>query len=332
MHLWFRRLAILGAVLAYTAVVVGAYVRLTDAGLGCPDWPGCYGHLAPAAAAADVPGQAKYARPFDYGRALREMQHRYLASSLGTTIVALVLIAVLNRRDPNQPKRLPAVLLALVALQGALGRLTVTGLVNPSIVTLHLAGGLATLAVLTWLALPRPGAAQLSSLRPWAAVAGIVLAAQIVLGGWTSSNYAGPSCPDFPTCQGRLWPDADFAQGFNLWPGLGPDYQGGRLPGAARVAIQISHRAGAVAAGAALALLVAAVLRRGRGPIRTLAALLGVTVILQWLIGMNLIWRGFPLALGTAHNAGAALLVVLMLALARQLWPGAPAPQPIRAC
>jgi len=303
-------------------VVVGAWVRLTDAGLGCPDWPGCYGHLRPAAAAADVPGQAQYARPFDYGRALREMRHRYLASTLGTTIVALVVIAFLNRRDPNQPKRLPAVLLALVALQGALGRLTVTGLVNPSIVTLHLAGGLATLGVLTWLALPRPRVAPLS-LRPWTAVAGMLLAAQILLGGWTSSNYAGPACPDFPTCQGRLWPEADFAQGFNLWPGLGPDYQGGRLPGAARVAIQISHRAGAVAVGAALLLLAAAAVRRGRGRIRALGVGLAAAAILQWLIGMNLIWQGFPLALGTAHSAGAALLVVLMLALWRELSPGA---------
>jgi heme a synthase len=324
--LWFRRLAIVGAFLAYAAVVVGAYVRLTDAGLGCPDWPGCYGHLQPSTAAADLAGQAQYGRTFDYGRALREMQHRYLASTLGATIVALVLIAVLNRRDPQQPKRLPAVLLALVALQGALGRLTVTGLVNPSIVTLHLAGGLATLGVLTWLALPRARFGQSASLRPWATLAATVLVAQILLGGWTSSNYAGPSCPDFPTCQGKLWPQADFAQGFNLWPGLGPDYQGGRLPGPARVAIQISHRAGAIAAGAALLGLAAILIRRGRGAIRALAATLAAAVVLQWVIGMNLIWQGFPLALGTAHNAGAALLVVLMLALLRQLWPGEPAP------
>jgi cytochrome c oxidase assembly protein subunit 15 len=325
--LWFRRLAILGAALAYTAVVVGAYVRLTDAGLGCPDWPGCYGHLRPAAAAVDVSGQAKYARPFEYGRALREMQHRYLASTLGTTIVALVLIAVLNRRDPDQPKRLPAALLVLVALQGALGRLTVTGLVNPSIVTLHLAGGLATLGVLVWLALPRPRLPQAPGLRPWAVAAGVLLVAQILLGGWTSSNYAGPACPDFPTCQGRIWPDADFPQGFNLWPGLGPDYQGGRLPGPARVAIQISHRAGAVAAGAALLLLAAGAIRRRRGPIRALGLALAAAVVLQWLIGMNLIWQGFPLALGTAHNATAALLLVLTLALWRQMWPGESAPR-----
>jgi len=320
MRIWFRKLAVLGALLAFTAVVIGAWVRLTDAGLGCPDWPGCYGHLRPAAAAADVGAQANYARPFDYGRALREMQHRYLATALGTTIVALVLIALLNRRDPEQPKRLPLVLLALVALQGALGRLTVTGLVNPSIVTLHLAGGLATLATLTWLALPRPGTSQLTRLRPLAALAGILLVAQILLGGWTSSNYAGPSCPDFPTCQGKLLPDADFAQGFDLWPGLGPDYQGGRLPSQARVAIQISHRLGAVLAGIALLALAASVVRRGRGSTRALGAALAASVIVQWLIGMNLIWQGFPLVLGTAHNAGAATLVVLSLALLRRLW------------
>src|SRR5579864_6048740 len=147
---WMRRLAILGVLLCFAVVVLGAWVRLTAAGLGCPDWPGCYGHLNPAGAAADVASIAElsHGRGFDYGKALREMQHRYLATTLGLLIVAVLTLAFVNRRDPEQPRRLPVLLFLLVCSQGLLGRLTVTKLVNPSIVTLHLAGGLATLAIL----------------------------------------------------------------------------------------------------------------------------------------------------------------------------------------
>ncbi len=328
---WFRRAALLGAVLAAIGVLVGAWVRLTDAGLGCPDWPGCYGHVHPAQVAAQVASaNASYpSRPFDYQKAMHEMVHRYIATTLGLVIIGLAAFAFWNRRDPAQPRVLPWVALGVVCLQGALGAFTVTLLVVPLIVTLHLIGGLTTMALLWWLALAparRDVKAAERPVRRLALAALAVLTLQIVLGGWTSTNYAAVACPDFPTCQGSYLPRADFKDAFVVWRGLGIDYEGGVLAAPARTAIHYVHRLGAVLAAALLIALAVTAWRRAqtRG-VRLAAVAVGVAVLVQWLIGMNLIWQGFPLALGTAHNAGAALLLVATLALVRQLWPAGPA-------
>ena len=229
---------------------------------------------------------------------------------------------------------LPFVLLVVVGLQGLLGALTVTKLVAPPIVTLHLAGGLTTLSLLWWLSLTpesRPARAAERSVRPFAAAALAVLALQILLGGWTSTNYAATACPDFPTCQGSLHPAADFGSGFVLWRGLGQDYEGGVLSPAARVAIHWTHRLGAIVAGLTLLGLALLALRRGQsGRLKIAAVAVIGAVTLQWLIGMNLIWQGFPLWLGTAHNAGAALLLLAALALLRYLTPASQTPQMAR--
>jgi cytochrome c oxidase assembly protein subunit 15 len=322
----FRRLARVAALFAAVVVVVGAWVRLTQAGLGCPDWPGCYGHVHPASVVDQaVQAGAAYGRAFNYEKALHEMLHRYIASTLGVMIVVLAALSVWNRRNPDQPRVLPWIVLGLVLVQGALGAFTVTLLVIPLIVTLHLAGGLTTMALLYWMSLA-PEARQADdsdrSLRRFAAVILGVTILQVLLGGWTSTNYAAPACPDFPTCQGTVLPHADYSQAFVLWRGLGVDYEGGVLSTPARTAIHLTHRAGAIVVGASVLLLSFFAFRGGRTARVRLAALaVGAAVLLQWLIGMNLIWRGFPLWLGTAHNAGAVLLLLSILTLLRTLWP-----------
>jgi heme a synthase len=316
---WFRRLAFAGALLAAAVVVLGAWVRLTDAGLGCPDWPGCYGHIYPNAGHADP--QAG----FQLGKALHEMIHRYFAGTLVLVITTLLVWAVRYRKDRGQPLIPPVLLFVVVCLQGALGALTVTLLLKPLIVTAHLLGGLTTLGLLCWLSL-HPERLQLSAreaaLRKYAVVGLAALIVQIALGGWTSSNYAAVACPDFPTCQHSWWPRMDFRDAFVLWRGLGVDYEGGVLANPARVAIHVTHRLGALIAGSiliGLGILVAA-----SADSRRLAAaggLLVLAVLLQISLGVATVHWGVPLAGATLHNAGAAFLVVSMVRLLRALWP-----------
>jgi cytochrome c oxidase assembly protein subunit 15 len=310
--LWFRRIALAGAVLAASVVVLGAWVRLTDAGLGCPDWPGCYGHWYP---------QTQH----EFGKALREMIHRYAATTLGLIITTLLAWAIVNRKDRDQPRVPVAALFVVVCLQGLLGAKTVTLLLTPLIVTAHLLGGLTTLGLLWWLALP-PGRRDLSDretgLRAFAICGFVVLVLQIALGGWTSTNYAAVACPDLPTCQGRWWPPMNFRDAFMLWRGPGIDYEGGVLANPARVAIHFTHRMGAAVAGSVLICLgIVTLLRAHRGRLRRAGALLALAVVLQISIGIATVHWGFPLPLATLHNAGAALLVIAMVTLLRALWP-----------
>jgi cytochrome c oxidase assembly protein subunit 15 len=313
---WFRRAALAATLLCAIVVVVGAWVRLTNAGLGCPDWPGCYGHIHPSQAAerlAEI-NAAHPDRPFEYQKAINEMVHRYIVGALGLLVIGLAVLSVVNRRDPAQPRVLPWLLVALLAVQALLGMWTVTLLLKPLIVTLHLLGGLTTLALLWWLAL-RPARREAKAaerpLRRLAILGILVPISQIALGGWTSTNYSAAACPDFPTCQGSFWPPMDFRNAFILWRGLGIDYEGGVLDAPARVAIHYSHRIGAVATAIVLAFVGAGALRRGHSRATRFAAVaVAVAVVLQLAIGMNLILRGWPLWLGTAHNAGAALLVL----------------------
>jgi len=325
--LWFRRVAAMAALLCAIVVVVGAWVRLTNAGLGCPDWPGCYGQAHPAQLverAAEI-NAANPERPFDYQKALNEMVHRYIVGALALLVLALAALSVSNRRDPVQPRVLPWVIVVLLVLQALLGMWTVTLLLKPLIVTLHLLGGLSTLALLWWLALP-PERRELKAaerpVRRLAIAATAVVLAQVSLGGWTSTNYAAAACADFPTCHGSWWPDMDFRNAFVLWRGLGIDYEGGVLDAPARVAIHYTHRLGAYLTALVVLLLVMGAWRRGQ-TVATRAAATAVAIALgmQIAIGMNLIWKGWPLWLGTAHNAGAVLVVLTMVALLRYLSP-----------
>jgi heme a synthase len=319
----FRRVALAGAVLAFVVVVLGAYVRLNAAGLGCPDWPGCYGHLSAARAAENLSDiESVYpTRPFEYAKAHKEMVHRYFAATLGLLIIALAVLAFRNRRDRQQPVALPLVLVGLVIFQGLLGMWTVTLLLKPLIVVLHLIGGLTTLALLAWLAMEPQGlrdALEHRRLQPLAVTALAVLSLQIMLGGWTSTNYAALACPDFPTCQNSYWPTMDVDEAFVLWRGLGIDYEGGVLNHPARVAIHFVHRLGAILAAVIVGYTAFAAWRRVRsGPLKSAALVLGFVLAAQLILGPAMVMRGMPLGLATAHNGVAALLLLALLRVTR---------------
>ncbi|HEY7642025.1 MAG TPA: COX15/CtaA family protein [Steroidobacteraceae bacterium] len=325
----FRRLALAGVVLAFGVVVLGAWVRLSNAGLGCPDWPGCYGHLTADDAAQNVNAinEAFPQRPFTYHKAIKEMVHRYFAGGLVLVILTLAGLALANRRDPQQPVGLPIALVGLVILQALLGMWTVTLLLKPLIVVLHLLGGLTTLSLLAWLAAgvsPVPATdtemGTVPILKTLAAVGLVVLGLQIALGGWTSSNYAALACPDFPTCQNSYWPDMDAKDAFVLWRGLGIDYEGGVLDNPARVAIHFAHRLGALVTALVLGFVSFAAIRRGpTRAVRVAGAVLGAVLVCQLILGPTMVIRALPLALATAHNAVAALLLLAVVALNRQL-------------
>ncbi len=320
------RLALAASALALVVVVLGAWVRLSDAGLGCPDWPGCYGHLGVPDEAHEVAAaNAAYPqRPVEADKAWKEMIHRYAASILGLLIAAIAVLAWRARRRGEGVGKLPYALFALVVFQGLLGMWTVTLLVKPIIVLAHLAGGLSTLALLWWLVLRHSGwgDGQVATrhLRGPALLALGVLLVQILLGGWTSTNYAALSCPDLPTCQGQWWPPMDFADGFTPWRGLGIDYEGGVLANESRVAIHVAHRLGAIAAALLVGLLALLAWRSG-GVARPVAALIGGLLLLQLALGLGNVLLSLPLGVATAHNGGAALLLLSLLSLLHLLYP-----------
>ena len=338
---WIRSLALAGLLLCFTVVVLGGYVRLTAAGLGCPDWPGCYGHVTPLGAEASASAQAAFPlKPLNVGKAWREMIHRYAASTLGLIIIVITLLAFTTRRARLVSLPLAVALLATVVFQGVLGMLTVTWQLKPLIVTGHLVFGLTTLGLLwwLWLSLPRNswGNTSIAGSRgvalsattveaarlAWrlALIGLIALAIQIALGGWTSSNYAAIACPDFPKCQNGWWPQTDYRDAFVLWRGLGINYEGGVLENPARVAIHLTHRMGAVIATLTLSLAALTVLtRRLLARFALPAWLVLAALLLQLTIGVSMVLRGFPLQLATAHTAGAALLLLSVLALLRSV-------------
>ena len=339
---WLRRLALAGVLLCFTVVVLGAYVRLTAAGLGCPDWPGCYGHLTPAGAAQAADTAAAFpGRPLEPGKAWREMIHRYAVGTLSVIVILVTALAISAHRERPVSVTLALALFATLIMQALLGMLTVTWRLNPLIVTLHLLFGMTTLALLWWLLLSLPrgswGATALhgaghavsggaDALLAWArrlTLLGLMaLAVQIALGGWTSSNYADVACPDFPTCQNAWWPHAGFRNAFVLWRGLKVNYEGGVLDNSARVAIHLTHRLGALVTTVALALAASFVLRsRGLRAARPWAWAVLAALALQLSIGITMVLKSFPLWLATAHTAGAALLLLATLALLRVLSP-----------
>ena len=323
MKKYFLYIAIAAAALAFGVVMLGAYVRLSQAGLGCPDWPGCYGHVA-VPTTTEVNSTLLAARPLEPTRAWKEMIHRYFAGSLATLILVLAVMAWLKREESGQALLLPTLLLGLVIFQALLGMWTVTLLLFPPVVMGHLLGGLATFALLVLLVLQSGGflrnGAATSWMRRLAALGLAVLICQIALGGWVSSNYAAIACPDFPTCQGAWWPAMDMQSAFS-WHGLGPDYQGGILDNPARVAIHVVHRLGAlttflVLGGTALFFLLKGANRALRGA--GLAVLL--LLCLQVGLGISLVEFGWPLPLADLHNGVAALLLAATVALNWAAW------------
>ena len=295
-----RSLALAAAALAFVVVVVGAYVRLSDAGLGCPDWPLCYGQPVPSEI-ADGDALAK---------AWKEMGHRYLAGTLGALILVLTFWSWKARRS----HWLVSSILALVLFQATLGAWTVTMLLKPAIVTAHLLGGMAILGTLTWLAmsqLDRPAVPQGHRLRIPAAIALSVLALQIALGGWVSSNYAALACPDLPLCMGRVAPPMDFGNAFHVLRELGQTSQGELLSREALTAIHWSHRMFALVAVAVIAWAA----YRATRVSKTMTALVAGLLLVQFSIGVANVVVSRPLGLAAAHNAGAAALLVALVVL-----------------
>jgi cytochrome c oxidase assembly protein subunit 15 len=316
----FLYIAIAAAVLAFGVVMLGAYVRLSQAGLGCPDWPGCYGHLA-VPSSTEVNSSLLAARPLEPARAWKEMIHRYFVGGLSTLIFALAVLAFWRRKEMDQAKLLPALLVVLLVLQALLGMWTVTLLLFPPVVTAHLLGGLATFSLLVLLVLQSGGCLKLGAgatdgMRRLAALSLAVLICQIALGGWVSSNYAAIACPDFPTCQGSLWPPAmDFASGFS-WHGLGADYQGGILANPARMAIHMTHRLGALITFLVLGFTCFDTALRARDRrLRLLAGMAGALLLTQIALGISLVEFGWPLAIADLHNGVAALLLSSVVTL-----------------
>jgi cytochrome c oxidase assembly protein subunit 15 len=317
----FFALSLAATGVALFVIVLGAYTRLSDAGLGCPDWPGCYGRLVvpETAGAIDQANAAYPQRPVEAAKAWKEMIHRYAASSLGMLILVLAAIAVTRRRQPDQPLALPLLLAVLVIFQGLLGMWTVTLLLKPLIVTLHLLGGMATLSLLWWLTLRgtwrTEAIARRPALKTLTVTALVVTIVQIALGGWTSSNYAAVACIGFPACNGLWWPQMDFGEGFVLWRGLGVNYEFGVLDSPARTAIHMAHRLGALLTFAMIAMLALRCLASGVATYARAGAVLATVLLVQIALGVGNVVLGLPLAVATAHNGVAGVLLLTVVTL-----------------
>jgi len=307
-------------------VMLGAFVRLSDAGLSCPDWPGCYGALmVPADAAEAAQHPLAEIRPLDAGKAWKEMLHRYLAGSLGLGILVLALWSL--RRHGIRGSGLPLAMVVMVGIQGLLGMWTVTLLVKPAIVTLHLIFGLTVAVMLWWYGL-RAGrevhvSGRLHALRGMVWFALALLAGQIVLGGWTSTNYAALGCTEFPTCLGgQWWPEMDFGEAFVVWRGTGVNYEFGVLDGDARTAIHMIHRIGALLALLVIGALSVVLSRQVHDErLKRIGWLLGGLLALQVGLGINNVVGGLPLPNAVAHNGGAALLLLTLITALHRVTP-----------
>lgn len=330
--LWFRHrdagtrgrlhaLTVLTLILTFDLVLFGAFTRLTDSGLGCPDWPGCYGSASPLGAHGEIQSAQTSlpSGPVTHGKAWVEMTHRYLATAVGALITLLAGWSWWAQRRMHQPISpwWASATFVWVCLQGAFGALTVTMKLYPAIVTAHLLGGLVLLLLLVIQSesyRPQPLALP-ASLRRGVLIVGVLAVAQIALGGWVSTNYAVLACRDFPTCQGAWWPAMDFDHGFTLLRELGAGKDGGYLPFAALTAIHVTHRIGAAVLLTALAWLAWMLHARGERATRRWAIALVGIALWQLASGLSNVVLGWPLLSALAHTGGAAGLVVLLTTL-----------------
>lgn len=322
---FLRYMALATMLITLTVVVLGAYVRLSDAGLGCPDWPGCYGKI-------DVPqgldeiaqaNQAYPERPVEAAKAWKEMAHRYLASGVGFLILIIAIVALIKRKA-GMSVILPIALLAMVIFQGILGMWTVTLLLKPLVVTAHLLGGMTTLSLLVWLVLTFFAVRIANThklpttFKSYLLICFVALCLQIALGGWVSTNYAALACHGFPQCNTYWWPpEADFTTGFTLWHGLGINYEFGKLEAPARIAIHLSHRIGAVVVTLLFIGLIIALYKNKKivTELGNWAYVIALLLIVQLLLGIINVTQALPLAVATAHNGVAALLVMAMVSV-----------------
>ena len=320
----YRKLIWITLFLTFDLIMFGAFTRLTDSGLGCPDWPGCYGQANPMQAHADISAAeaAMPTGPVTVMKAWIEMIHRYLAMAIGVLIISTMVIAWRKwRQSGHRETRFSPVfvtfIFGFICLQGAFGAWTVTMKLQPIIVTTHLLLGMALLALLAWLGARQtdhpPVAQSALKLRTPAILAISLLALQIALGGWVSSNYAALACTDFPLCQGMLLPPMDFQHGFTLWRDLGMTAGGEYLPFAALTAIHWVHRVFAFAVVALVAWVALQAIRIDG--LRKTARWLLIMIGFQFATGILTVLLDFPLALAVIHNGGAALLLLLLTML-----------------
>jgi cytochrome c oxidase assembly protein subunit 15 len=328
-----RALTLLTLFLTFDLVLFGAFTRLTDSGLGCPDWPGCYGSASPLGAREHIQAAqtAMPTGPVTHGKAWIEMVHRYFASAVGFLILVLAIASWREaRRNPQAVSPWWATLsLVWVCMQGAFGALTVTMQLYPAIVTLHLLGGLGLLALLaaqSEVYRPRPLPLPTGLRRAVLALFGLSVL-QVALGGWVSTNYAVLACRDFPTCQGSWWPEMDFEQGFAVLRELGEGKDGGYLPFPALTAIHMVHRLGALVVFLALAWVAVWLWVSGSVSGRRWAQALAGVAAWQFASGLSNVVLGWPLLAALAHTGGAAVLVTLLAVLwmrARAVTEGSP--------
>ncbi|MDY0057154.1 MAG: COX15/CtaA family protein [Methyloversatilis sp.] len=311
----YRTLLLATIAMTFALIVLGAYVRLSDAGLGCPDWPGCYGHATVIHASEHISAaqEANPDGPVTFAKAWKEMIHRYFAGIVGLFILAIAALAWRHRREAGASPVLATVLVGVLFLQAMFGKWTVTMLLKPAIVTGHLIGGLTVLTLLVWLYARTRGPSVRTvspATRALAVVAFVVLAMQISLGGWVSTNYAALACTDLPTCHGEWVPQMDIRNGFHIVRELGQSADGETLTMDALTAIHWMHRVGAVVAALVIGALGFALRAAGHRSLGT--ALLGVLAV-QIMLGLANVWFSLPLPLAAAHNGGAAALVILMV-------------------
>lgn len=330
-------IAVAATVIAFVVVGLGAYTRLVHAGLGCPDWPGCYGFIT----VPETPSMIHLAEirfpglPVDPSKGWPEMIHRYVAGSLVLLVVLLNMINIRYRKNKSQPLKLGLFILGLILLQAVFGMWTVTLKLWPQVVTAHLLGGFLTLTLLLIMTLRLanlnwPSVHHIKAMsitRKLAILSLIAVVVQIAIGGWLSANYAAMACPDFPYCQGSWWPHMDFKNGFNIAQSIGPDYLGGKLDGAARAAIHVSHRIGAAAVAVILLLLCwSMIIDVCRADSQRVSALSGfiwltlITLVVQVGLGISNVVFYLPLSVAVLHNLVGACLLLILAALNYRLF------------
>lgn len=310
-------ITLFAVILAFIVVTLGAYTRLTDAGLGCPDWPGCYNQmLAPTTTGAIQKADTLYpTEPVQVVKAWTEMVHRYAAGTLGLLIFGLGIAALRRCKVPGQIVVVPVILIGLVIFQALLGKWTVTMKLLPVVVMGHLLGGMTILALLWWCYLKAaecfvssvPSAVH--KFRPWAILGLIIVAAQITLGGWTSTNYAALVCLNFPYCSAnQLFPQVDFHNAFNFF-----NVSNIHLSYAALVTIQMTHRFGALITAFYVGILSIILMTRKNSILCRLGIVMLLILLAQIGLGILNIELYLPLAIAVLHNSGAALLLLTMV-------------------
>lgn len=329
------RVALGAVLLAALVLLMGVFTRLTDAGLGCPDWPGCYGHILWPIDGAEIK-QAEQLYPnsiVEPAKAWMEMLHRYLSAMLGMLVIALAIISWRRREMEEYPFRLPTLILFLVVWQSLFGMWSVTLKLLPQVVTFHLLVGMTTFSLL-WLLALRLGSrpwpvtyvanCQLQRIKPWLVIMLGLLFVQIALGGWTSSNYAAFACGDFPTCQNQWWPEMDFKNGFDVAQSVGPNYLGGKLETEARVAIHVTHRIGGLVLAILTVIIGATLLRVKNNQVRVLALTMLMLMAVELLLGVanNLLMA--PMVTALLHHLFSALLLLVLVTLVTGIWTAKP--------